>query len=200
MTSSNTNLTQALLSFAAQYIAHHTKSNNGNLPLIEYDEQWISPCIHKKINDELCSWQPVSIEMLMTKGLITAPLNFNNVERALDLVLHADIKTYFTTMFSETIDAKCEEGGLSLLFAWSEDDFSRLQENIIGHIMMKQRLKQAETVFFAVTDEEDIIISIDNSTGEVWAERVGCKPHKKIADSLLALLHNLSENYKTDEF
>jgi SecY interacting protein Syd len=91
-------------------------------------------------------------------------------------------------MFSGEITTKSSDGELSLLFAWNEEDFARLQENIIGHIMMKQRLKQAETIFFAVTDEEDIIISVDNATGEVWAERVGCKPHKKVADSLQVLL------------
>lgn len=193
MTSTNTNLAQALLAFAEQYITHHQKSNNGDFPSTEFDEEWLSPCINEKINDDSCSWQPVSIESLIAKEVVAEPLTFANVEQALDLQLHPDIKTYFTTMFSESIDAECEDGGLSLLFAWNEDDFTRLQENIIGHIMMKQRLKQAETVFFAVTDEEDIIISLDNVTGEVWVERVGCKPHKKIADSLLALLNDLTE-------
>ena len=57
---------------------------------------------------------------------------------------------------------------------------------------MKQRLKQTETVFFAVTDEEDIIISIDNANGEVWVERVGCKPHKKLSDSLANFIEQLT--------
>jgi len=56
---------------------------------------------------------------------------------------------------------------------------------------MKQRLKQAETVFFAVTDEEDMIITINNETGAVWVERVGCEPHKKLADSLAQFLTNI---------
>ena len=57
---------------------------------------------------------------------------------------------------------------------------------------MKQKLKQAETVFFAVTDEEDMIISLDNSSGEVWVERVGCKPHKKLSDSLVDFISQLT--------
>lgn len=59
---------------------------------------------------------------------------------------------------------------------------------------MKQRLKQDETIFFAVTDEEDMIISVDNNNGEVWVERVGCKPHKKISDSLVEFLRQLTPN------
>ncbi|MBU2893963.1 SecY-interacting protein [Colwellia sp. D2M02] len=191
MTSSNTTLAQAVLTFAEQHVALHQERNNNELPSTEFDEQWSSPCISEKLADDLCSWQPIAIAKLVEQKEIAKPLSFNNVEQALDLVLHQDIKTYFTTIFSDSIEAQCADGSLTLLFAWSEADFERLQENIIGHIMMKQRLKQAETVFFAVTDEEDIIISLDNETGEVWAERVGCKPHKKIADSLADLFTNV---------
>jgi SecY interacting protein Syd len=81
---------------------------------------------------------------------------------------------------------------LSLLFAWNKDDFERLQENLIGHILMKRRLKQEETVFFAVTDEEDMIISVDNASGSVWVERVGCKPHKQLSDSLAQFISQLT--------
>jgi SecY interacting protein Syd len=35
-----------------------------------------------------------------------------------------------------------------------------------------------------VTDLEDVILSVVNETGEVWAEKVGKKPHKKVADNL----------------
>jgi SecY interacting protein Syd len=57
---------------------------------------------------------------------------------------------------------------------------------------MKQKLKQAETIFFAVTDEEDMIISLDNISGEVWVERVGCKPHKKLSNSLVEFISQLT--------
>jgi SecY interacting protein Syd len=193
MTSTNTTLAKALLSFAEQYITSHQEKNKGGFPSVEFDDQWLSPCIDEKVSDDLCSWQPISIETLTASRMLTEPLTFTNVEQALDITLHPDIKTYFTTMFSESLNVECAEGALSLLFAWNEEDFARLQENIIGHIMMKQRLKQAETIFFAVTDEDDIIISLDNATGEIWAERVGCKPHKKLADSLLSLFKDLSE-------
>ena len=68
MTSTNTNLAQALLAFAEQYITHHQKSNNGDFPSTEFDEEWLSPCINEKINDDSCSWQPVSIESLIAKA------------------------------------------------------------------------------------------------------------------------------------
>ncbi len=189
MTSTNKNLSQLLQQFANKYIETY-QGEHGHLPKIESDEQWISACEQEKLNEQEVYWQPVQIKDIEQNT--NAPLTFTNVESALELTLHPDIKTYFTTMYSESLDAKCDEGQLSLLFAWNYDDFQRLQENIIGHILMKQKLKQPETVFFAVTDEEDIIISFDNASGEVWAERVGCKAHKKLSNSLAEFIEELT--------
>jgi len=177
-------LSNTLQQFINQYIKNYQNSH-GHLPQIEQDEQWPSPCEQTPSVDKgVVFWQPVVIN--------DKQLNFDNVESALNLTLHQDIKTYFTTFYSDSLNAKCHEGELSLLFAWNHDDFQRLQENLIGHILMKQRLKQEETIFFAVTDEEDTIISIANDTGTVWVEQVGCKPHKKLADSIAEFIAQLT--------
>ena len=186
--SANNCLSEALKQLKAQFIQSHNDSY-GHLPKIEHDDQWPSPCeqipAHQVVkNNDVVFWQPAEIS--------DTSLSFDNVESALNLALHQDIKTYFTTLYSDSINATCHEGELSLLFAWNEDDFLRLQENIIGHILMKQRLKQQETVFFAVTDEEDTIISIINATGEVWVERVGCKPHKKLTNSIAEFIAQIT--------
>jgi len=196
MTSSNhtkLDLVEILQQFSKQYVKKH-QDTFFHPPKVEQDAQWASPCEntysdvlseYKRLSPGETYWRPVDIKK-------EDELNFDNVETALEITLHPDIKTYFTTMFSENLDATCEEGNLSLLFAWNKDDFQRLQENLIGHILMKQRLKQAETVFVAVTDEEDMIISVENGTGTVWVERVGCKPHKKLADSLAEFINILT--------
>jgi SecY interacting protein Syd len=181
-TTMSAHLTQSLIALSENYIIAH-QEKTGALPLVEFDEDWHSPCEQERVDDNV-RWKPVQIEGNKT-------LSFDNVEQALNIKLHDDIKTYFTTIYSESIDTVCEEGALSLLFAWNEDDFSRLQENLIGHVLMKQKLKQEITLFFAVTDEEDIIISVLNENGEVWVERVGCKPHKKIANSLSEFIETL---------
>ncbi len=191
MKSTNKTLTNALLNFSHDFTKQHNEQL-GHLPLIERDEQWPSPCEQGVHDNTYNYWQPVAVTNEQEDGTNSGKLSFVNVESALRLELHQDIKTYFTTVFSSDIEASCNEGNLSLLFAWNREDFARLQENIIGHILMKQRLKQAETVFFAVTDEEDTIISIDNSNGEVWVERVGCKPHKKLSDSLANFIADLA--------
>jgi len=198
MTSTNKTLVQTLLNFSKNYSEQYIEQF-GHLPTIVHDEQWLSPCELGAHDTNHHYWQAVA----MTSELLTNEqeelLSFTNVESALDIELHQDIKTYFTTIFSGDIEAQCEEGELSLLFAWNKEDFERLQENIIGHILMKQRLKQAETVFFAVTDEEDMIISIDNNSGEVWVEQVGCKPHKKLSDSLVEFISHLSPKIVVSE-
>ncbi|MCO4797998.1 MAG: SecY-interacting protein [Colwelliaceae bacterium] len=170
-----------ILSFSEIFIEEYQLKLN-HLPLVEIDEQWPSPCLQDKFDDSFMCWRP---------NEITVKISFENIENALNLTLHASIKEYFSTIFSESIPATCSEGHLQLLFAWSEDDFSRLQENLIGHVLMKQKLKQEITLFFAVTDDESIMLSVKNDNGEVWAERVGCEPHKKIADSLNEFITSL---------
>jgi SecY interacting protein Syd len=191
MTSTNITLAQTLLNFSKDYSQQHIEQF-GHLPTIEHDEQWLSPCELGPHDTSLHYWQPVAMASAKLTDNQEEAFSFANVESALNLELHQDIKTYFTTIFSGDIEALCEEGELSLLFAWNKEDFERLQENLIGHILMKQKLKQAETIFFAVTDEEDMIISLDNISGEVWVERVGCKPHKKLSNSLGEFISQLT--------
>jgi len=170
----NSPLAESLWIFANDFVDLHEKSNGG-LPIIEKDDEWTSVCQQDDYDENNIHWRPVKSDIA---------LSFENIEKALEISLHQDIKTYFSTFFSESINATCGDGDLSLLFAWNKDDFHRLQENIIGHILMKKRLKQENTIFFAVTDEDDMILSINNESGEVWVERVGCKAHKKLAESL----------------
>lgn len=182
MTLSNSDLSQSLWQFSQDYVKYHIE-NKGHSPICEKDEQWPSPCIKKEYDELHNIWQPI---------LIPESLSFENVEHALELTLHADIKTYYTTLYSDAIYANCDEGGLSLLLPWSADDFARAQENIIGHVMMKRKLKQKLTIFFAITDDEDYILSINNENGEIWVERVGCEPHKKVANSLVEFMQTLT--------
>lgn len=192
MKSTNKLLTDKLWHFAHTYIENY-QNIHGHLPLADLDPDWPSICQQgefvpsekkeQQAKDEKILWQPTNI---------SESLGFSNIESALEIVLHPDIKTYFTVFHSDPLDAVCSEGRLSLLFSWNLADFERLQENIIGHILMKQKLKQRITVFFAITDEEDMILSFDNDTGAIWVERVGREPHKKLAESMSEFLSELT--------
>lgn len=179
----NQELVNGLHTLAGKYLDSFVKKNK-HLPLIEKDDDWISICEQGEHDENFNYWQPSYIK--------NNELTFENVESALEITLHIDIKTYFTAMYSDHLNVKCNEGDLALLFAWNDKDFERLQENMIGHILMKQKLKQTVTLFFAITDDEDYILSVNNDNGEVWVERIGCEPHKKVASSLSEFLDQLT--------
>jgi SecY interacting protein Syd len=182
MKSPDMNLVQSLSLFSQQYLSEY-QDKYQHLPLIEKDQQWPSNCIEDDYDEEHQYWQPKTI---------TEHLTFDNIEQALELELHEDFKAYFSSIYSDTLDATCTEGNLSLLFVWSKNDFERLQENVIGHVLMKQKLKQPVSLFFALTDDESNILTLDNNSGEVWVEKVGCKAHKKVADNLNEFIQMLT--------
>jgi SecY interacting protein Syd len=148
--------------------------------LIEFDSQWPSTCYLQQANEgEEVNWLPVRQSHQM---------DWSAFETALDIVLHPSIKDYFGCYWSDNLAAKHEFGQLELIQVWNEADFERLQQNLIGHILMKRRLKQSETLFFALTDEEDEILCINNVSGEVVLEQVGLEPKRVIASNLASFI------------
>lgn len=142
-----------------------------------------SPCQLGDIVHNEVEWQPL---------LQQPQADFSNVEQALELTLHQDLKQFYQLYFGAGLPALHSRGKLMLLMVWNQDDIKRLQENIIGHILMKRRLKQRETVFFATTEDDDIMLSVLNSTGEVYLEYVGREVNEKLADNLPQFLAQLS--------
>ena len=122
---SNVSLTDVVWRFSQDYLQAYQEKFT-HLPIIEQDQEWLSPCEQGIHQENYSLWQPVSIDNELT---------FDNVESALEITLHSDIKEYFTSIYCDSLDSTCDEGNLSLLFAWNNDDFARLQENIIGHIL-----------------------------------------------------------------
>jgi len=185
MKSSDEQLNTTLWQFCQSYLNTY-QEKEVDFPLAEIDPHSSSPCEIKHVDEHNTTWQPIKIEQT---------LNFDNIRTALDIEIHDDVDTYFCSVYANSIPAQCSDGKLTLLFAWNFEDFQRLQENIIGHIMMKKRMKQALTIFFAVTDEEDMILSINNESGAIWVEQIGCEPHKKLADSMSEFISSLSFSF-----
>lgn len=181
MSTSHIELINQLKQLFSHFINKH-RDKYQCLPKVEFDKSWLSQCQVGDVSDDYIEWQPIECN---------DALSFTNIEQALDCTINAEFAAYFTSFYSESIPAECSEGYLELLFAWNKDDFDRLQQNMIGHILMKQKLKQSMTLFFAVTDEEDVILTVRNETGEVWAERVGSEPHKKLANSIYEFISTL---------
>jgi len=147
-----------------------------------------SPCIVNSLEDEIW-WQPQPF---------TLPKNLEAVERALDIQLQPSVVAFFTTQFAGDMGGIFAGQRLSLLQVWSEDDFIRVQENLIGHLVMKRRLKHSPTLFIATTDSELEVVSVCNLSGEVIIEQLGTQKRSVIAPSLESFLISLQPLIVTD--
>ena len=176
--SKNTELSNAWTDFISSWVS--LAEENG-FPVIEHDSNWPSPC--EFTQDEKTHWKPVSMKTHSDRTF-----SFANVEEALGLTINPQFDAFFTLYFADGINAHHENGQLQFLQAWSEEDFDRLQQNLIGHLLMKHKLKQPPTLFFAVTEEDDLNLVVNNETGEVCLEYVGKEPHKTVAADLASFI------------
>lgn len=157
--------------------------------LTEYDADWFSPCLlldEAQLLDvadgEQTTWRP---------QLQPVSSHLGDLAKALEIDIHPQLETLFCRYYSHDLPATTERGELDILQAWNQNDFERLQKNLISHVLMKRRLKQPETLFFATTDQEDFIISIDVASGNVVLEQVGKVPEEVLADDLDSFIKSL---------
>ena len=148
--------------------------------MVKFDAQWPSPCLVDPDNvakDHWVKWQPISRQ--------TDPsANLHNLGTALEVKIPEIIEHFYCAYYADHLAVNLDGRVMTLLQVWNEEDFVRLQENIIGHVLMKRRLKQPDTIFIGVTDDDEELISIIPSSGEVVFEYVGRTPHQIVANSL----------------
>jgi SecY interacting protein Syd len=174
-------ITTALDEFVQKYLV--TAKKHPEMLIVEYDNEWPSDCYTNLGNPgDSINWQPIK-----RSGLA----NFKNVEKALEMEIHRDVISYYSAYWSDNLSAETNKGYLQLLQPWNQGDFERLQQNLIGHLLMKRRLKQPETFFVALTDEDDFIITVDNISGEVMLEQVGLLPKEVVAPNLSVFIRSL---------
>lgn len=178
------NVATALANFMQRF-TEATASKGGAFPLKKYDPDWPSPCrIGGADSAGYICWQPVRQEQ---------KTDFSGLENALELEIHTDIKAFYGAYWCAGLEATSQEGHVSLIQLWNQQDFDRLIENLIGHGMAKRRLKHPFTVFVATTDaDSELFLSIDNATGSVLLEEPGYPPRRQVDENLASFIDRLT--------
>lgn len=159
----NHNIAQALAVLTTEFV-DKWQDVYQSYPIANEMQGVPSPCVQKGTDDSNIEWLPQERDQLA---------DFSNLERGIELILHPDIKAFYGSQYSADLTLSWKGKPFTLLQVWSEDDFIRLQENILGHLVTQRRLKLKPTVFIGTTDADLDVISICNITGEVILERLG---------------------------
>lgn len=148
----------------------------------EYDADWTSPCELKQV-DTTSHWRPATQQ---------SRLDFSGLANAVEAPIHEDIQNFYGSFWSGSLQGKTAEGPISLIQLWNEEDFTRLIENLVGHLFMKNRAKQPFTVFFATTEEDsEFFLSIENATGKILLEEPGKPPIREIETDIATFLNRI---------
>ncbi|MDC0610421.1 SecY-interacting protein [Vibrio sp.] len=170
----------ALSDFGKRYVTAFQQKHECD-PADRELTDWPSECVIER-NQDAVLWRPVERQELV---------DLSNIEHAMDLGIHSDIHEFFGSFYSGDMTAEYEGEELSLIQVWNDDDFKRLQENIIGHLVTQKRLRLKPTIFIAGIDSEDHVISVCNLTGKVVKERLGTNQRQVLAGSLVEFIEKL---------
>lgn len=163
----------------------YSGKNVHGLPIIELESPWPSPCVvHNEGSDYF--WQHTDKK---NKDL------FLDLEKALELNFHQDIKSFYTAFWSNGIQVEHSLIDFALIQTWNEEDQEHLKENILGHCFAKMKARLPLTIFIGSTESNEVVV-VDNNTGEVLLERPGRKAHKILSSSLECFLLELTPTLK----
>nr|WP_284730704.1 SecY-interacting protein [Shewanella jiangmenensis] len=150
-----------------------------------YTHERASPCLVSEADSrasEPQQWQWVKRE---------PSANFDNIAHAMEIELHSDVNDFYGHFYAGTLQFDSPWGEGELIQPWNEDDFFLLQQNVLGHLMMKKQLKQPATWFIGLIGDNEEMLTVNNADGSVWKEVAGNEPHEKLADSLAAFIGQL---------
>ena len=177
----NQSVNTALWAFTGRYV-NAWQEQQASLPQTEAYLGLASPCIVQETQNVIL-WKPIQRAVFG---------DFSSIEKAIGFCLHDDIKCFYSGLYCADMKGMLNEEHLELIQVWNEEDWLRLQENILGHLMMQKRLKQDPTVFIASTPDDQDVICICNLTGKVLKERIGTDERHVLSPDLLCFLLKLT--------
>ncbi|GAA4878135.1 SecY-interacting protein [Ferrimonas pelagia] len=168
----------------SQFIERHHQAwlkGLGHAPVS--DKERDGPALLQRDSEGLAQWQaqPQSPQA-----------RFGNIAEAMELTLHPDLARFYGEFYAGPLQFDSAFGAGELLQVWDQTDLDYLQENLIGHLLMKQQLKHLPTLFIGLLNDSDAMLVLDNADGSVWLEIPGQRPHQRIADGLDDLLQQLA--------
>ena len=157
-------------------------TNQGSLPLCQWDASWRSPCELGEPHAGQIAWRPTRRD---------STEDFFALEQALELTLHPAIKAFYGHWFSRPLPLWFKGLQLTLLQPWNGDDLDLLKENQIGHLLMLRKLKREPSLFLASCRGDMALISLDNQSGEVIFERLDSGKRVVLSPDLASFLARL---------
>lgn len=155
----------------------------GVQPQTEYIAEWDAPCYAGEVRYSMIPWKAVRQQ---------PELDFNGVEKGLELELNEQLKSFYGLLYAADLHLTFDDHPITLSQVMAEQDGERLQRNLIAHVLMKYKLQQSPTLFIGTSEEsEDLIISVDNESGEVGLEYAGKPQHAVLAKNLTEFLQQV---------
>lgn len=168
----------ALDNLFERYVSAYQRE--GKKPQTEYIDDWDVSVYRGEVRYGMIEWLPLRRQIA---------LDFTGTEQGLELSLHQGVQMFYQRYFAADLHVLWDDVPYTLSQVLSAEDEERLLRNLIGHVLMKDRLQQPTTVFIGTSDsEDDVIVSVDNQTGVVGLEYVGKPQHVKLADTLAEFL------------
>lgn len=163
----------------------------GQQPQTEYIGEWDAPCFIGEVRYGLIDWKAVPQQ---------PELDFSGVEQGLESQLNEQVKSFYGLFYAADLHLSFDGHPLILSQIIADEDADRLQRNLIAHVLMKRKLQQAITLFIGTSEEsEDLIISVDNLTGEVGLEYAGKPQHEVLAKDLAEFLQRVEPRVVSPE-
>jgi len=149
----------------------------------EAHDEWQAPIYGERVDDDMVEWLPAHQ---------SSALQFTDLANALEQPFHTSLEALYGRWFAADLNVSFANHPLVLLQLHGSEDGERLQANLAGHVLMKRRLRQPITLFIGLAEEsDDLLITLNNETGQVGLEFVGREQHEILAETLEEFLQQL---------